>query len=180
MQGYTPHRLDRTANGGGLLFYLRNDLPTKPLPLLFGDIECIILDLTISKKKWVMVGTYNPNKSTISKHLSVLSKNLCHYLSSYDNVILMGDLNSEMKEEAMSEFCSLYNLVSLIKVPTCFKNAENPSCIDLILTNKPHSFQNSTVLETGLSDFHKLTLTVLKTSFRKKPPQVIKYQNFKK
>ena len=79
----------------------------------------------------------------------------------------------------MSDFCSLFNFKSLIKDPTCFKNPENPSCIDLILTNKPHSFQNTAVLETGLSDFHKLTLTVLKTSFRKMPPKVITYRNYK-
>ena len=79
----------------------------------------------------------------------------------------------------MSVFGNLFNLSSLIKFPTCFKNPENPSCIDLILTNKPRSFQNSTIIETGLSDFHKLTVTVMKTSFRKMPPKVITYRNYK-
>ena len=37
------------------------------------------------------------------------------------------------------------NLTSLIKEPTCYKNPDNPSCIDLILTNKPFSFQNKNV-----------------------------------
>ena len=92
---------------------------------------------------------------------------LCHYLSTNDNVLILGDFNSEIGDEAMQDFCSIYDLKSLIKVPTCFKSTENPSCIDLILTNRPHNFQNSTVLETGLSDFHLLTVTVLKTTFRK-------------
>ena len=48
--------------------------------------------------------------------------------------------------------------------PTCFKNPDNPSRIDLILTNRSISFQNSGVIETGLSDFHKLVVTVMKTS----------------
>ena len=65
----------------------------------------------------------------------------------------------------MHELCSLFSFVSLIKDHTCFKSVEKPSCVDLILTNMPKSFQNSMVIETGLSDFHKLT--VLKTSFRK-------------
>ena len=109
----------------------------------------------------------------------MLGSNLCHYLPCYDNILLLGDFNSEINEEALAEFCSLFNLSSLIKVPTCFKNPENPSCIDLILTNRPRSFQNSNVSELGLSDFHKLTVTVLKTSFRKKPPKIIKYRNYK-
>ena len=50
--------------------------------------------------------------------------------------------------------------LSLIKENTCFKSVQNSSCIDLILTNRPNSFQNSMVIETGLSDFHKLTTTV--------------------
>ena len=36
------------------------------------------------------------------------------------------------------------------------------------------------VVEIGLTDVHKLTITVLKTSFRKKPPKVIQYRNYKK
>ena len=67
----------------------------------------------------------------------------------------------------MQTFCDTYNLKSLVKKPTCFKNLDNPSCIDLILTNRIKSFQNTCVLETGLSDFHKLTATVMKSTFRK-------------
>ena len=63
--------------------------------------------------------------------------------------------------------------------PTCFKNPEYPKTIDPILTNRPRSFCNSDTLETGLSDFHKLTVTVLKTFFRKQSPKVMSYQNYK-
>ena len=54
-----------------------------------------------------------------------------------------------------------YHLISLIKEPTCYKNPSKPSCIDLILTNKPRSFQHSCVMETSLSDIHKMTVTVM-------------------
>ena len=37
----------------------------------------------------------------------------------------------------MESFCESYRFKSLIKDPTCFKNPENPSCINLILTNSP-------------------------------------------
>ena len=56
--------------------------------------------------------------------------------------------------------------------------SENPSCIDLILTNKPKSFQGTYVIETGLSDFHRMTLAVLKTHYRKLPPRIINYRDF--
>ena len=180
VQGYNNFRLDKTASGGGLLLYTRNDIAAKKLPYMaFGNIECIILEITISNKNWLLVGSYNPDKSMISTHLATLTKILCYYSPSYDNIILIGDFNCEYREDSMYGFCSLFNFASLIKDYTCYKSVENPSCIDLILTNRPKCFQNSMVIETGLSDFHKLTVTVLKTSFRKKPPEVIQYRNYK-
>ena len=70
----------------------------------------------------------------------------------------------------MKSFCELYNLTNLIKQPTCFKNLEKTSSIDLILTNRPKSFQTTCVIETGLSDFHRMTASVIKMHFRKLPP----------
>ena len=78
----------------------------------------------------------------------------------------------------MKDFCLNYNLKSLICVPTCYKNPDNPSCIDLILTNSPGSFQSSCAIEAGLSDFHKMTVTVMKTSFQKLKPRVIIYRDY--
>ena len=79
----------------------------------------------------------------------------------------------------MKEFCDIYSFKNLIKEPTCFKNPENPKCIDLMLTNRHRSFQNSCVIETGLSDFHKMTVTVLKAFFKKAEPKVISYRDYK-
>ena len=57
---------------------------------------------------------------------------------------------------------------------------ENASCIDLILTNKPRSSQIKCVIETRLSDFHRMTVSVLKTQIRKLPPKVVTTRDFKK
>ena len=79
----------------------------------------------------------------------------------------------------MKTFCVNCNLTSLIKQPTCYKNPNNPTCIDLILSNTPRSFQSTCVIETGLSDFHLMTLTVMKKSFRKFHPRLINYRSYK-
>ena len=86
----------------------------------------------------------------------------------YDNFILLGHFNAEPNEACMEYFCINYSLFNLIKEPTCFKNTENPSCIDLILTNFPKCFQHSMAIETGLSDFHKMTVTVMKSQSKTK------------
>ena len=61
----------------------------------------------------------------------------------YDNFLDIGDLNSEISEMVMSEFYDTYNLQNLVKDPTCYKNPSKPTCIDLILTNFPKSFQHN-------------------------------------
>ena len=55
----------------------------------------------------------------------------------------------------------------------------DPTCIDLTLTNWPRSFQNSCVIKTGLSDFHKLVVTVMKTTYKKLQPKIIAYRSYK-
>ena len=80
IQGFSPHRLDRNAHGGGLLFYTRSDIPCKSLPLVSEGIECIISEITISKKRWLTFGFYNPDVKQIKKNLSAVEKNLDHYL----------------------------------------------------------------------------------------------------
>ena len=101
------------------------------------------------------------------------------FVSKYVNFFLLGDFNSEPAEEAMKNFCQIHNFKNLLDKPTCYKNHTNPSCVDYILTNRPRSFQNSCTFETGLSDFHKKTLTVLKSSFAKQKPRVLNYCNYK-
>ena len=76
-------------------------------------------------------------------------------LPKYENLLMLGDWNSTVNEKSLANFCEMYNLENLIKEPTCFKSAENPSSIDIILTNKKLSFQNTMTIETGLSVFTK-------------------------
>ena len=76
-------------------------------------------------------------------------------------------------------FGEIYKLWNFVKQPTCFKNSENPICIDLILTNNPLSFKTTYVIETGLSDFHKMTVAVMKMHFPKMKPQVVSYREYK-
>ena len=80
----------------------------------------------------------------------------------------------------MNDFCNAYNLSSLIKEPTCYKNPDNPSSIDLTLKNSPRIFQGSCVMETGLSDFHRMTVTIMTAIFPRLPPKIRTSRNYNK
>ena len=79
----------------------------------------------------------------------------------------------------MKSFFQIYDFKNLLDKPTCYKNTTTSLCVDLISINRPRSFQNSCTFKTWLSDFHKMTLTVLKSSFAKQKPRVLNYCNYK-
>ena len=43
----------------------------------------------------------------------------------------------------------------------------------------PRSFQSTWVIETGLSDFHLMTLTTMRKNFKKTKPRIINYWSYK-
>ena len=173
-----PFRIDRKIHGGGILFYVREDIPVKLLSVEPLPAECLFVEINLRKRKWLVCCSYNPHKDNISNHLQLIRKKLDLYSSNYERIILVGDFSSEINDKCMNDFCESYNLSSLIRESTCYKNPENPSCIDLFLTNSPNSFQNSGVVETGLSDFHRMIVTVMKTSFQRLPPKIRHYRDY--
>ena len=86
--------------------------------------------------------------------------------------MLVGDLNAEEPEPCFSQFFYKYDVNNTVKENTYFKNALNPSYIDLFIANGPLSFQITIAIYDGLSDFHKMVITVMtfqKHPFKEKP-----------
>ena len=161
--GFTSlYRFDRTKEGGGILVYIREDIPSKLLNISYiaSDIECLGIEVNLRKVKWLVICTYNPHKNYIWNHLENLSKVLNINLSQYERFLCIGDFNSEITEFAVKNVCDIYHLKNLVNVPTCYKNPLAPSCIDLFLTNCSRSFQETQIKETGLSDFHKMNISL--------------------
>ena len=167
LNGYSkPYRLDRSSNGGGILLYVRDDILSRLLTdyKIKDNVELFFVEVNIWKKRWLLSRSYNPHKSNISNHLHHLNKGLDVYLKSYDNILIMGD---EFSENCLNSFCNVNSLKTLYRGPTCFKNLSNPSCMDLFLPNRQQGFQQTHAIETGISDFHKMVVTVMKTHDKK-------------
>ena len=178
-EGYSkPYRKDRSLGAGGLLMYVNENIPSRTLNehTLPNDVEIMCVELNLRKQKWVVMGVYRPPNMNERYFLDHLSRVIDYYSRKYDRVVIMGDFNSEPSDEPIETFCGSYSLHNLVKEKTCFKGP--PKCYDLILTNCKHNFQNTSALTTGFSDFHKLTVTVLKTEFVKADPIKINYRNY--
>ena len=74
VDGFTmPYRLDRNRNGGDVIIYVREDMPSKILEKhkLPQDVEGMFVELNLRKITWLRFGTYHPPlkmTSTTLKH----------------------------------------------------------------------------------------------------------------
>ena len=145
LNGYsTPFRLDRYAHGGDILLYVREDIPSELLLVEENPIQGFFVEINLrNKKKWLINCFYNPKKSSLSNHIAALSKRLDLFTTKYERLLFLGDFIAGMEDSSIKIFYIHYNLTSMINKPSCYKNPDKPTCMDLILTNCPGSFQNS-------------------------------------
>ena len=89
--------------------------------------------------------------------------------------MLLGDLNAQPTEAKVTSF--LWNLLSkTIKDKTCYSNPTKPISIDLIVTNRSKCVQDTLFIETGLSDFHKMSAIVMKMCYTKQKWSIVHYR----
>ena len=84
-----PFRLDRDRNRGGVLLYIREDIPSKLLAIE-NIIEAFFVEINLHKKERLISCSYSPNKALIDNHMAVLSKNIDIYTTKYDNLLFSG------------------------------------------------------------------------------------------
>ena len=71
----TLYRFDRNSKCGGLLLYIREDISSKILTYSSNsDIETLLVEINLKKRKRVLNGFYNPYNSHISHHLECLNR----------------------------------------------------------------------------------------------------------
>ena len=89
-----------------------------------------------------------------------MSDSLSKASLTYENFIIMGDFNinintAGMDVDKLEEFSNLFDLTNLIKTGTCCTK-NHKSTIDLLLRNRPLSFQKTRTTKTGISDYQNL------------------------
>ena len=63
MDGFSlPYKLDRNRNGGGVMTFVKEDIPSKLLTKhdFQSDVEGLLVELNFRKSKWLLFGTYHP------------------------------------------------------------------------------------------------------------------------
>ena len=84
IDGYNIFRSDQNAKGGGILVYVRDDIPCKLIPMRNSTTEGFFIVLKLRKKKWLMCCSYNPHRRFILNHLIDIGKNLDLLSTNYE------------------------------------------------------------------------------------------------
>ena len=148
--------------------YVRDKVPANEIKQInvTNSIECILTEINVGKKKWALISAYRPHSQCEKLFFEEIGKVLDQLSPRYENFVIVGDLNSEGKNCEISNFMDVYGLRNSI---------QNPSSIDMFITKKTSGFQNTTTMEVGLSDFHLMILTVLKSGSVQKGPRIVTY-----
>ena len=114
------------------------------------NLEVLPVKIILGKRKILLLGLCRPSsysENAFSSHMEIA---FSHYTTTYNNITLIGDFNMNAdKNKFLNNFLETFNLKNLINEPTCFK-LQNPSIIDLILSNCSSSFMKTAVLETDI------------------------------
>lgn len=144
-------RLDWDCNGGRIMTSVCEDIRAKLLSAEVNPTESMIFKLSFHFKNDPQIFIVIPVEITFPVMQKTFRKRWYLYSAHYDNLLLLGDFNVSFWNPVMEDICTSYGFKSLIAGPTYFKNSDNSSCIDMILTNTPYIFQHYFVLETGLT-----------------------------
>ena len=64
--GYsTPYRINCNCHGGGIMLYVRADIPSKLLSTELLPVKGFYIEINVQRKKWLLRCFYNANKNAI-------------------------------------------------------------------------------------------------------------------
>ena len=186
VKGFYVHRQDSTAQSGGLVTWVRNDLPNNRR----YDIECnndnmqtICIEIHLNKEKWFIISIYRLPHSCVNDFENILCKMLDKALCESNMIVIIGDINIDISKQCsntykLRDILNLYNLHNKVDSPTCFKG-ETPSTIDLCLVSQPRRFGSVFNWNCGLSDWHNMIAIATKLRMSKASSKVFNYRSYK-
>ena len=124
------------------------------------------------------MGVYNPPSQNEALFIEQIKLAFNTFSTSYENFLFLRDFNMTTENSKLQDLMDLFCLENLMKEPNCFKSTF-PTAIDLIVTNQKSLFMKPSAYESGLSDFQKLTTTILRKSITRGNPRNILYNDYK-
>lgn len=179
LKGYTLYRADRTySRGGGVCIYLNDTIFAKykitPLADLVPGIEILCLKISSgTNEDFHLACVYRPPNSSIDNDIQLFNL-IDSYSYELDNLIILGDFNLPRVKwpvreqlnstDASALFIDMFvssPLSQLISEPTRYRQNQEPSTLDLLLTNDASIISDITYSpQIGCSDHITVSATI--------------------
>ena len=192
IKGYNLEEKPRSRHGGGLITYIRQDIPYQRVLSLESNeprLEHLCIDVTINKLKYCISNMYRPPNdclddrvafnSEVEKILKKIKSHRAHTKTVLSDLNLgniynfHGGLQHKTLDDTAPDIFLSNNLYQLVDIPTR-RVGLSCSLLDLIFINKTENVVSTAVLPP-VAD-HSCTLLSLNTLTFKKPPiKVMKY-----
>ena len=176
-----PLRRDRNENGGGVCFYIHNNLSY----VRRDDLENCELELTLIEvsdgSATVLVGCCYRPPDSLKSFYEKMDMVLEHMGDTRLPVVLLGEINAKHSEwlvgdstnyhgRILHDLMDRHDMQQLVSQPTHLNSEGKPSSLlDLIFTNTPHLFSSSAEVMAPLATSDHLPVVVecsiAKTSF---------------
>ena len=154
LEGYTPIRNDLSGNAshGGVLLYHKSDLAAKHRTDIQNQINTIVLELSIARKKVFYILVYRKFGQSLEE-FKIFIANLDEMLQKINSenphcIILGGDFNAHLNEWwegdkddiyglSLKDTFNTHGITQIVNQPTYITN-NSKTCIDLIGTDQPN------------------------------------------
>ena len=177
--GYKCHRTDRNQHGGGIMAYVRNDLPRRRRSDLehvaLKPVEAMIIEMIIRNEKWLFMCLYNPNSKFKSQCCDSIEAILATIQSEqFSTVFNVGDLDINVLCQQDSR-C----LFDVMETRMLSLNWHVLNLIfQLCLTTNRKRIADTLSFDVGLSDFHNMICFSSKIHVPRKRKNVISYRSY--
>ena len=185
LDGYHFLRQDRRKSkaGGGLAFYVRDDIKFQRLPSLeSSSIEVMVIKVNIQNANYLILLTYRPPHTPLNHYYDKLGSVMEKSLIKTSNIVVIGDLNCDLlksgysrPKEYLTSFMSDFGLTNLVKHPT---RPDSGTLLDVVLATSSISLAKCGVVETGASD-HNICIATLRKKQNAVQPRTISYRRIK-
>jgi len=181
--GFNLHRNDSTHRSGGLMAYVRNDIPHRRRTDLESNglkIQLLILECIIRKHKWLIITCYKLPSIKHEHFVECMDKVCTNAMNESNDIIIMGDFNVNMMIDNVitQQICDVYGLKNVITDPTCYKSKEG-TLIDPVLVTNKNRIITSFNIKCGASDWHNIVGCVTKLHMQKQENTRIMYRSYK-
>nr|CAH7736535.1 unnamed protein product [Callosobruchus chinensis] len=183
INGYQIIRSDRDGRGGGVLFYVKNDLKFEIiLTDMQSCLEQLWIKIKIGTKIYAFGLLYRPPKGNIIDCFEHLDGILSQLIFDCNGIIIIGDLNINMLSldrgaEYLNRFLDIYSLTQVVSEPTRI-TPTSQSLLDLIICSNPEMISDCKVLNLHSSFDHCRVSCSLTGAFERSSQKIIQVRNW--